>query len=183
MAVVSTFVYMATIDDASKRAIHTSVSIFTALLAETGATRWVCCANNSYFHINSIKSIVSWIMSRFQIREYCYSCSDRNCWSPLGVVFGVLHSAQSHSLSASVRLEYARKVLVLSVVNTSQTFLLSLVSIAALQMAKYQKLVQKSYPNIAEKIPLAISNLRLHYGGYGRYLPDTRIQQGLLDLA
>ncbi|XP_042457064.1 uncharacterized protein LOC122041448 [Zingiber officinale] len=39
MAVVSTFVYMTTIDDSSKRAIHTSVSIFTALLAETGATR------------------------------------------------------------------------------------------------------------------------------------------------
>ncbi|WOL06177.1 hypothetical protein Cni_G14909 [Canna indica] len=39
MAVASTFVYMATIDEASKRAIHTSISILTALLAETGATR------------------------------------------------------------------------------------------------------------------------------------------------
>ncbi|CAL9086719.1 unnamed protein product [Musa textilis] len=39
MAVVSTFIYMATIDEASKRAIHTSISILTALLAATGATR------------------------------------------------------------------------------------------------------------------------------------------------
>ncbi|KAG0457476.1 hypothetical protein HPP92_022633 [Vanilla planifolia] len=39
MAVVSTFVYMATIEEASKRAIHTIVAIITALLAVTGATR------------------------------------------------------------------------------------------------------------------------------------------------
>ncbi|KAK1307608.1 hypothetical protein QJS10_CPA09g01744 [Acorus calamus] len=39
MAVVSTFVYMTTIDDSSKRAIQTGVSILTALLAETGATK------------------------------------------------------------------------------------------------------------------------------------------------
>ncbi|MQL77459.1 hypothetical protein Taro_009871 [Colocasia esculenta] len=39
MAVVSTFVFMATISEASKRAIHTCVSIVTALLAATGATR------------------------------------------------------------------------------------------------------------------------------------------------
>lgn len=39
MAVVSTFVYMTTLNEASKRAIHTSVAILTALLAVTGATR------------------------------------------------------------------------------------------------------------------------------------------------
>ncbi|XP_038982658.1 uncharacterized protein LOC120110856 isoform X1 [Phoenix dactylifera] len=39
MAVVSTFIYMAAIDEASKRAIHTIVSILTALLALMGATR------------------------------------------------------------------------------------------------------------------------------------------------
>ncbi|KAG9441384.1 hypothetical protein H6P81_017238 [Aristolochia fimbriata] len=39
MAVVSTFVYMATIDEVSKRAIHTTVSILTALMAATGPTR------------------------------------------------------------------------------------------------------------------------------------------------
>ncbi|GJW56380.1 transmembrane protein-related protein [Tanacetum coccineum] len=39
MAVVSTFVYLAAIDEASKRTIHTVVAILTALMAETGATR------------------------------------------------------------------------------------------------------------------------------------------------
>ncbi|KAF9615313.1 hypothetical protein IFM89_022729 [Coptis chinensis] len=39
MAVVSTFVYLARIDEVSKRVIHTSVAILTALLAITGATR------------------------------------------------------------------------------------------------------------------------------------------------
>lgn len=40
MAVVSTFVYLATIDEASKRTIQTVVAILTALMAETGATRY-----------------------------------------------------------------------------------------------------------------------------------------------
>lgn len=40
MAVVSTFVYMATIDEKSKRAIHTVVAILTAIIAATGATRY-----------------------------------------------------------------------------------------------------------------------------------------------
>ncbi|KAJ4955801.1 hypothetical protein NE237_012584 [Protea cynaroides] len=39
MAVVSTFVYLAAIDEVSKRTIHTCVAILTALMAETGATR------------------------------------------------------------------------------------------------------------------------------------------------
>ncbi|KAF8379550.1 hypothetical protein HHK36_028990 [Tetracentron sinense] len=39
MAVVSTFVYLAAIDEVSKRTIHTTVSILTALMAATGATR------------------------------------------------------------------------------------------------------------------------------------------------
>ncbi|KAJ7962425.1 putative Transmembrane protein [Quillaja saponaria] len=39
MAVVSTFVYLATIDEVFKRAIHTAVAILTALLAVTKATR------------------------------------------------------------------------------------------------------------------------------------------------
>ncbi|CAI8607563.1 unnamed protein product [Vicia faba] len=39
MAVISTFVYLATIDEVHKRAIHTAVSIFTALIAVTNATR------------------------------------------------------------------------------------------------------------------------------------------------
>ncbi|XP_020216622.1 uncharacterized protein LOC109800257 [Cajanus cajan] len=39
MAVVSTFVYLSTIDEVYKRAIHTAVAILTALLASTKATR------------------------------------------------------------------------------------------------------------------------------------------------
>ncbi|CAN0884459.1 Transmembrane protein 8B, partial [Linum grandiflorum] len=40
MAVVSTFVYLATIDEVFKRTIHTVVAIVTALMAITKATRW-----------------------------------------------------------------------------------------------------------------------------------------------
>ncbi|KAJ6972367.1 hypothetical protein D5086_025934 [Populus alba] len=39
MAVVSTFIYLTTIDEVSKRAIHTVVAILTALMAITKATR------------------------------------------------------------------------------------------------------------------------------------------------
>ncbi|KAJ6320321.1 hypothetical protein OIU78_015669 [Salix suchowensis] len=39
MAVVSTFVYLTTVDEVFKRAIHTVVAIFTALMAITKATR------------------------------------------------------------------------------------------------------------------------------------------------
>ena len=39
MAVVSTFVYLATIEEVYKRAIHTVVAILTALMAITKATR------------------------------------------------------------------------------------------------------------------------------------------------
>ncbi|KAK7295107.1 hypothetical protein RJT34_18011 [Clitoria ternatea] len=39
MAVISTFVYLATIDEVFKRAIHTAVAILTALMAATKATR------------------------------------------------------------------------------------------------------------------------------------------------
>nr|XP_027108392.1 uncharacterized protein LOC113728094 isoform X2 [Coffea arabica]XP_027115244.1 uncharacterized protein LOC113733209 isoform X2 [Coffea arabica] len=39
MAVVSTFVYLAAINETSKRTIHTIVAIVTALMAETGPTR------------------------------------------------------------------------------------------------------------------------------------------------
>lgn len=45
MAVVSTFVYLATIDEAFKRAIHTAVAIITALLAITKATRYLELTN------------------------------------------------------------------------------------------------------------------------------------------
>lgn len=41
MAVVSTFVYLATISEVYKRAIHTAVAILTALMAVTKATRYL----------------------------------------------------------------------------------------------------------------------------------------------
>ncbi|XP_055817240.1 uncharacterized protein LOC129886547 isoform X2 [Solanum dulcamara] len=39
MAVVSTFVYLSTVDEVTKRTIHTAVAILTALMAESGPTR------------------------------------------------------------------------------------------------------------------------------------------------
>lgn len=42
MAVVSTFIYMATIGEASKRTIHASAFIVTAVLAVMNATWYVC---------------------------------------------------------------------------------------------------------------------------------------------
>lgn len=47
MAVVSTFVYLATIDEVFKRAIHTAVAIITALMAITKATRCIELTNIS----------------------------------------------------------------------------------------------------------------------------------------
>lgn len=41
MAVVSTFVYLTTISEVFKRAIHTAVAILTALMAATKATRYI----------------------------------------------------------------------------------------------------------------------------------------------
>lgn len=52
MAVVSTFVYLATIDEVYKRAIHTAVAILTALMAATKATRYIEPVDNFYTHTN-----------------------------------------------------------------------------------------------------------------------------------
>jgi len=41
MAVISTFLYLTTIDEVFKRAIHTAVAILTALMAATKATRYM----------------------------------------------------------------------------------------------------------------------------------------------
>lgn len=41
MAIVSTFVYLATMDEGLKRAVLTAVAILTALMAVTKATRYV----------------------------------------------------------------------------------------------------------------------------------------------
>lgn len=71
MAVVSTFIYMATIDEASKRAIQTIVSIVTALLAVMGATRYVCWINDIvcrfYLHLLVLRQMIVIIFSGQQI--------------------------------------------------------------------------------------------------------------------
>ena len=41
MAIMSTYVYLATIDEAYKRPVLTAVAIFTALMAVTKATRYI----------------------------------------------------------------------------------------------------------------------------------------------
>ncbi|KAI3682075.1 hypothetical protein L2E82_50223 [Cichorium intybus] len=63
MAIVSTFVYLAAIDEASKRTIHTIVAILTALMAETGATR----SSNIVLviAIGSIALLTGWLIEFF----------------------------------------------------------------------------------------------------------------------
>ncbi|KAJ1693394.1 hypothetical protein LUZ63_010092 [Rhynchospora breviuscula] len=67
MAVVSTFVFMATIDESSKRAIHAGVFILTALLAATGATR----ASNIgiVIAIGSLGLLIGWLLEFNQARR------------------------------------------------------------------------------------------------------------------
>ncbi|KAL6842424.1 hypothetical protein ACP4OV_027851 [Aristida adscensionis] len=72
MAVVGTFIYMATIDEASKRAIHTAVFILTALLAATGATR---SANiGIVIAIGSLGLLMGWLLEFSTARRFI-------CWS------------------------------------------------------------------------------------------------------
>lgn len=47
MAVVSTFVYLTTFSEGAKRTIHTVVALLTALMAETGPTRYSHTYNES----------------------------------------------------------------------------------------------------------------------------------------
>ncbi|KAL8136394.1 hypothetical protein V2J09_002395 [Rumex salicifolius] len=60
MAVVSTFVHMAAIDDGSKRTIHAAVSILTAMLAVNGPTR----SSNIVivFAIGSTGLLIGWLI-------------------------------------------------------------------------------------------------------------------------
>ncbi|KAF8672652.1 hypothetical protein HU200_049345 [Digitaria exilis] len=72
MAVVGTFIYMATIDEASKRAMHTAVFILTALLAATGATR---SANiGIVIAIGSLGLVLGWLLEFSTARRFI-------CWS------------------------------------------------------------------------------------------------------
>ncbi|KAL6641011.1 hypothetical protein ACP70R_019192 [Stipagrostis hirtigluma subsp. patula] len=72
MAVVGTFIYMATIEESSKRAMHTAVFILTALLAATGATR---SANiGIVIAIGSLGLLMGWLLEFSTARRFI-------CWS------------------------------------------------------------------------------------------------------
>ncbi|KAJ0970281.1 hypothetical protein J5N97_023158 [Dioscorea zingiberensis] len=86
MAVVSTFVYMATIDDASKRAIHTCMSIVTALLAVTGATRSANIA--LVIAIGILGLIVGWLLEFTTTNRF-------RCWFPQELHLNMLERWQS----------------------------------------------------------------------------------------
>ncbi|KAI3975022.1 hypothetical protein MKX01_005133 [Papaver californicum] len=73
LAVVSNFVYLATIDEASKRVIHTFVSILTALMAATGATK----SRNVIFVIiiGTVGLLIGWLI------EYSTTIRSLSCSS------------------------------------------------------------------------------------------------------
>ncbi|KAM0876907.1 hypothetical protein ACQ4PT_035867 [Festuca glaucescens] len=74
MAVIGTFIYMATIKEASKRAMHTAVFILTAILAATGATR---SANiGIVVAIGSLGLLIGWILE-FSTAQRFTCCSWR----------------------------------------------------------------------------------------------------------
>lgn len=66
MAVVSTFIYLTTIDEVSKRAIHTVVAILTALMAITKATRYVSSLSDAF-------SRVQWEFKHVKLIKLCRS--------------------------------------------------------------------------------------------------------------
>ncbi|KAJ1295396.1 hypothetical protein BS78_01G220600 [Paspalum vaginatum] len=82
MAVVGTFIYMATIDEASKRAMHTAVFILTALLAATGATR----SSNIgiVIAIGSLGLLMGWLLEFSTARRFI-------CW-PSRINFNIPQS-------------------------------------------------------------------------------------------
>ncbi|KAJ8623795.1 hypothetical protein MRB53_032325 [Persea americana] len=73
MAVVSTFIYMATIDEKSKRAIHTVVAILTALMAITNATRSVNII--IIIAIGVLGLLVGWLIEFSTARRYHWCLS------------------------------------------------------------------------------------------------------------
>lgn len=72
MAVVSTFVYLAAIDETSKRTIHTVVAILTAIMAETGPTRSSNIA--LVISIGALGLIIGWLIE-FCTHYRSFSCS------------------------------------------------------------------------------------------------------------
>ncbi|CAM0956930.1 unnamed protein product [Alopecurus aequalis] len=74
MAVIGTFIYMATIKESLKRAMHTAVFILTAILAATGATR---SANiGIVVAIGSLGLLIGWILE-FSTAQRFICCSWR----------------------------------------------------------------------------------------------------------
>ncbi|XP_024316796.1 uncharacterized protein LOC100844795 isoform X3 [Brachypodium distachyon] len=90
MAVIGTFIYMATIKEDSKRAMHTAVFILTAILAATGATR---SANISIVvAIGSLGLLVGWLLEFSTARRFtcCSWRIDLNVpprWPNFGALF------------------------------------------------------------------------------------------------
>lgn len=78
MAVISTFIYMATISETSKRAIHTVVAIVTALLAVTGATR---SANIVLVVIiGTVGLFVGWLLEFLTSYQFTFHTVDWNLY-------------------------------------------------------------------------------------------------------
>lgn len=69
MAVVSTFIYLATIDEAFKRAIHTAVAILTALMAITKATRYIDVGNIVLVQVSNLLKL----LFRSDLIQFCRS--------------------------------------------------------------------------------------------------------------
>ncbi|KAK8326194.1 hypothetical protein V6Z12_A11G100700 [Gossypium hirsutum] len=80
MAVVSTFIYLTTIDEVFKRAIHTAVAILTALMAITKATR----SSNIILvmGIGAFGLLVGWLIE-FSTKYRSLSCSMDLCLNRL----------------------------------------------------------------------------------------------------
>lgn len=85
MAVVSTFVFMAAIDEASKRTIHAAVSILTALMAITGATRSTNIV--LVIAIGAAGLLVGWLI------EFATKCRSLSCSA--GFFFSIPYSWQT----------------------------------------------------------------------------------------
>lgn len=72
MAVVSTFVYLADISDASRRTIHTVAAIITALMAETGPTRSTNIA--LVIAIGALGLLIAWLIEFCtKVRSFSFS--------------------------------------------------------------------------------------------------------------
>ncbi|XP_023548539.1 uncharacterized protein LOC111807178 [Cucurbita pepo subsp. pepo] len=85
MAVVSTFVYLATIEEVYKRAIHTVVAILTALMAITKATRTSNIA--IVLAIGTLGLLVGWLIE--------LSTKYRSFSLPMRISLNVLHRWES----------------------------------------------------------------------------------------